>query len=320
MSGRADVSEVVTVDRRRLVPPELVGLVFERGAADEDDFFSRALTHLTGPLMAAGAAIYTSQLLFLLGVPAALAITLLSARSRQKPASKRVLCAPVEIHQFGVNLDGEAIPWPALVAIRYEDVKRSDGDSTILRSQLELELSDRVVRAERGFDTFAASLDLLHPLFAKEAHRSIALGLDRACPTQETSGSLCDDLLRRARSWLESAEGQDAIWEVSGEYRSHERTLRPAFLTQLEVALVGAPDGPDHGAFAAVVAAELGIESLLDAVTELTRSPHPFVAAVAVGAAVRLNVALWRVPKLPDIAPFLDETNVAAIGRWARGG
>jgi hypothetical protein len=123
--------------------------------------------------------------------------------------------------------------------------------------------------------------------------------------------------LRNTREWLASPEGLDETRVVTSEYRTQERKLRPAFLTELEIALASAPVAADRGPFAAIVSAELGLTTLLDQLGMLTTSPHAFLAAVATGAALRLGESPIRVGKVEHVEPYIDAETSRAIAAWA---
>ena len=48
----------------------------------------------------------------------------------------------------------------------------------------------------------------------------------------------------------------------------------------------------------------------------LVQSPHPVVAAVAKGAAQKLGVEPARVGAITEVAPFLHDLDVDALGLW----
>ena len=83
------------------------------------------------------------------------------------------------------------------------------------------------------------------------------------------------------------------------------------WLTQDAAAL-----GGDRRPLAAMFAAELGARALVDVLVGLTISPHPFVAAVARAAALRLGADVRHVGAIQELSDFLAEPELEAILRW----
>jgi len=77
-----------------------------------------------------------------------------------------------------------------------------------------------------------------------------------------------------------------------------------------------APLGADRRPLAAMFAAELGARALVDVLVGITISPHPFVAAVARVAALRLGAELRRVGSLQELSDFVAAAELDAMLCW----
>jgi hypothetical protein len=220
---------------------------------------------------------------------------------------------------WGIDCGHGAVGWPAITSLAYRQVRRAGDDHNPLMSELDVELSDAVWRGECALEPLLDVLVEVFPLFAEEARREVALGFSAGGPSEPARAGLFVELLRNAREWLASPEGAEETQVVSGEYRTQERRLRPTFTTELELALAGAPIAADRGPFAAIVAAELRVTSLLDHLRTLTTSPHPLLAAIAAGAALRLGESPIRVGKPEHVEPYIDAETSRAIMAWAAG-
>lgn len=74
--------------------------------------------------------------------------------------------------------------------------------------------------------------------------------------------------------------------------------------------------GADRRPLAAVLAAELRARPLMDILVNLVTSPHPFVAAVARSAALRLGAELRRVGSLQELSDFVAAAELEAMHSW----
>lgn len=155
--------------------------------------------------------------------------------------------------------------------------------------------------------------------YAKEAGRPIAL--DAAATTTAMSDfepvfpRLLDEVHRSVRA-------PDAIPELGLDARGYrggsQRELGPEGLGVLRRWLTeDAPTlGADRRPLAAVLAAELRARALVDVLVQLVTSPHPFVAAVARSAALRLGAELRRVGSLQELSDFVAATELDAMLSW----
>jgi hypothetical protein len=276
-----------SVDRRRLVPGDLQHVSLEAGNADVDLFAS------------------------------------IAALFGRRAQGKRLVCTPLTVETWGIAdfaAGQQVTPWAKIVGVAHRKIERGSGDSRQAYSQVDVELDDRILRGERAYEVMLELLAEEHPRLAVENRRPIALGLDGAATSERAHAGLFGDLLGRARAWLQSDDGLEATTQVGGDYRVAERKLDPGFLAELEVALVDAPGRSERGPFAAIVAAELRLGALEDALAALTSSPQPFVAAVAIGAALRLGVSPIRVGKVARVEPYIDADASRAITTWGAGG
>jgi hypothetical protein len=157
--------------------------------------------------------------------------------------------------------------------------------------------------------------------YAEEASHRIAMDLDGA---REGEGPVEPDfepLLDSARAYVESAPASSRLsLPPLGYRRSSARAAGSQTVAELRKILVDRTPRPiDPRPFAAVLAAELHAMDLLRDIVKLVQSPHPFVAAVAKAAAHKLGSGhgeAANVGSLEEVAPFLHESDVAAMNRW----
>lgn len=237
----------------------------------------------------------------------------------RKPAKSSIEARALTTGTWGIASDELAVGWAHVDALKYRQVRRGSDEPEVLVSELDVELRDVVWRGQCPLNPSLDVLVAVYPLFATEARREIALGFSPTAPSERTRPGLFDLLLRYAREWLASPEGVEETQVVTSHYRTQERALRPAFLTELELALVAAPIAADRGPFAAIVAAELRVTTMLDHLSMLTASPQSFLAAIATGAALRLGESPIRVGKVEHVEPYIDADTARAIAAWAAG-
>ncbi len=313
MPVRAEAAEQ-WVERRRLVPPELRDLELIAGRPDPT-WLGRLAPHLFVPSLAIAAAVTTANPPIALVAPAYLAYAALT-ETRQR-AGKPLVCLPLRLRPWGVLTEQGPLPWRVILGATHHQVVRGTGDRREPWSELELELADRRVRAELPLTTMLEGLEALVPRFRADNDRLIALGLEpdaaRAAPTER----VLEELLDAARQWLASPEGKAQTHESKRDYRGSEEQLHPELIPQLRRRLLEQPVAAEHAPFAAVVAAELGIEELREDLCALVLSPHPAVAAVAIGAAQKLGAHPSRVGRIHDLEPFLPSQSSQAIERWS---
>jgi hypothetical protein len=267
--------------RRALVPGELRHVALDRGFPDLD-------------IVAAIAALFG-----------------------RRRTGKPIRHVAVTVETWGLAVDGSVIPWRQVASVAHRKLNRGSRETPREFSQLEFELSDRILRAEHDYEL---SLDLLALMFRALRHESECL-----IATSLTGGAeparlgLFDQLLTRTRGWLASDAGRAETTVIEGDYRNAERSADAAFVCRLADFLSEAPHDADRGPVAAIVAAELGLGSLENQLAALVSSAHPFVAAVATGAALRLGVSQIRVGKVDHVEPYIDAETSRAIAAWAGG-
>lgn len=129
-------------------------------------------------------------------------------------------------------------------------------------------------------------------------------------------------LLSRVRGYLTTADGvealslRDAGYRRLSSWRASRETIEVLRERLWETPLTGA----DTRAFAALVAAEVGATELVPELLRLVTTAHPLTAAAAKAAARRLGVEPTKTGTLEEVAPFLDDDDVAALDAWAETG
>jgi hypothetical protein len=269
--------------RRTLVPGELRHITLRRGYPDLDVLLESLFARLIG----------------------------------RKRKGKPWRYAPVTVGPWGIGVHDETIAWWQIPRVLYLTLNRGTTDNPRLFSQLDFELGDSIVRAVGAHDLSLSLLADLHPQIAFESSRRVALTLDGR---SEKTASSFDELLAAVRLWLQSDEGRATTTRIEGDYRNAKRALHPDLEGRLSAALRDAPTGADPGPFAAIVGAELGIEALGNPIAAMASSPHPSVASVAIGAALRVGVSPIRVGRVAQVEPYLSAQESRAITAWAAKG
>jgi hypothetical protein len=165
-----------------------------------------------------------------------------------------------------------------------------------------------------SIDRLLAHLDA----YAEEQSHRIALDLDGERAADGPIEPDCEPLLEAARAYLDSAPASMRLGLPPGGYRraSAHAAGSDAIHALRTILRDKTPHEVDPRAFAAVLAAELHATELAEELVALVQSPHPVLAAVAKVAARRLGMATSRVGALDEVAPFLDERDVATLTEW----
>jgi hypothetical protein len=114
------------------------------------------------------------------------------------------------------------------------------------------------------------------------------------------------------RTWLERVG-----FQVFGYRESNVYNAREAMVSVLARVLLSREERVDDPrGLAVVLAAELMLTDLRDAVVRLGQSPHPLLAALARRAAAALGASPIKVGSVDETAPFLSATDLAALLAW----
>jgi hypothetical protein len=231
--------------------------------------------------------------------------------------------ARMAIVPWGILVDAQESPrilrW---AAVRSIDVVTSRvrrflaGQALSTRVAVETD-HDRFVGEARG----ALALERLVafvPAYAEEQATPLALDLagERAADALEPE---FEALLETARGWLDSAGAATELDLPSAGYRRCAIHAAGTGTASVLRRVLGdrTPKRADPRAFAAVVAAELGVSDTAPELVALTQCPHPVVAAVARQAARKLGVPRSRTGTLDEVAPFLWEGDRSRLEAWA---
>lgn len=155
--------------------------------------------------------------------------------------------------------------------------------------------------------------------YAVEQSKPVALDLDGRLPSDGPTEPEVELLLTSARGYLDTGPASERLSLPPGTYRlANTHAASPETVSELRRVLTCREvDDADPRAFAAVVAAELGVVELVDALLELIQCPHPVVAAVAKQAARKLGAVHGKTGTLDEVAPFLRSTDVETLAAWA---
>jgi hypothetical protein len=224
---------------------------------------------------------------------------------------------------WGVVVHADEMPrvlrWAAIREISVEGVHGMDHATPSTR------WSVVTIRTER--ETFGGrapgaveleSLEANFERYAAEAARPLALDLDGCVPLEDLLEPSFERLLSEARRLMASGELSERLALEPKSYRDAGSAPCPETRRALRAVLESSSDAKaDARALAAVLAAELGAVDLSPAVTGLTLSPNPVVAAVARGAALRLGAGLAKVGALDELSEFVPEGDLSDIRAWA---
>ncbi len=301
----------------------------------------RCVTLQPGPstrdvtLFAAGAGIATfgaglalgggAQLGTLAAAGAVGAVTALLVARGRGPASPggRAEQAPMTIVPWGVLVHSEPTPrvlrWAAVRGVDVAFVHEMDHATPSTRwSVVTIRTAREVLGGRAPGGVSLEGLEAHVSSYASEAARPVALDLDGSSSFDADFDPDAERLFESARRLLSSGDLIDRLSLAPASYReARPRQLTSDAVLALGAILAGPVDTPgDPRPLAAIVAAELGATSLLDAVVAITTSPHPLVAAVARAAAMRLGAPVKRVGSVREIADFLPESSLSAIEAW----
>jgi hypothetical protein len=260
----------------------------------------------------------TTRLAALLALAASTVLAIRAART------KRGQAVTMAVVPWGILVDPDHAPrilrWVAIKRVHVEIFYGRDaGTPTTLYSLVSIETDrEHLTGCAHG----AAPLDrLLAHLerYTREQAHAIALDIDGVRPSEGPYEPECEPLLAAARAWIESAPASMRL-ELAAGYRGPRGAAlaSPRTAEVLRGILRDRTERPvDPRAFAAVIAAELGVREVIEDLVALVQSPHPVVAAVAKAAARRLGAATTKTGALDEVAPFLSERDCEVLSAWA---
>jgi hypothetical protein len=210
--------------------------------------------------------------------------------------------------------------WGAIDSIHVRYVHAMDEATPIVRWSVVTLRARRETLVGRAHGLVALErLEAHLASYAKEAGRAIALDETAAHAAVSDFEPVFPRLLDRVQRWIRTPEtipelGLDARGYrggSQGEVGDRGLGVLRTWLTE-DASEVDA----DRRPLAAVLAAELRAQPLVEPLLSLVTSPHPFVAAVARAAALRLGADVRRVGAIQELSDFVAEPELEAILRW----
>lgn len=270
-------------------------------------------------------AVATGTLLLALAAPVAALIAGGVAAFSAGPLEpwKNLRALPVSIVPWGLLLDSDRVatpvPWKDVRSIRYSLVKhdrREDGDARKMAIVL-FEIGDQRIQASGEEGEWLASVCELYKKLALAAESPPSGDIAGAAPLDAAGLPVSLALIRRATAILDSADGRASLGLASGGYRtSGSRIAGPETREVLLRALRDGQTRFDAGPLACVLAAELGIDSLVGEILNLILSPSPLLSAAARASAVRLGASLMSAGSLAELRHFAHSSDLHELKAW----
>ena len=211
--------------------------------------------------------------------------------------------------------------WGAIHGVRVHYIHGMDGGTPLVHwSVVTIETRDGVLEGRAPGCVTLDRLEAHLPSYSEEGGRPVALDVDGTPSSASDMDPLFPRLLGGVRKLLRAPA---RVPELSLSMPGYRSAARP------EIGVVGRqvlerwlsgidqPSGADRRPLACVLAAELGAHQLLDQVLRLLSSPHPFVAAVARAAALRLGADIRRVGTLEELADFVEPSELSPLEIWS---
>lgn len=234
--------------------------------------------------------------------------------------------AAVDIVPWGIVIDPdgkpEPIPWSGVRSIRYTVVSQEtwQGEGSSKTAVLTFAVGSRRIQAMGEEGEWVLTVCQLHKRLARAAERRPAADIAGTEGLDLGGLSAPLALASRAEAILDSADGRATLGLQSGGYRTAASTVAGEETRgALRAALFDGAAPFDPGPLACLLAARLGVGSLLPDVLQLVLSPSPLVAATARAAAVRLGASLMSAGSLGEVRHFLPAAELADLRAWMGG-
>jgi hypothetical protein len=232
----------------------------------------------------------------------------------------------IAIVPWGILVHSQAEPrvvrWGGIESISVRYVHEMDDATPVLRWSIVTLRTRHGTLVGRSRDTVALErLQAYLSRYAEEAGRPIALDLDAECGASNDFEPVFLRLHSYVRRLLRSPASMPDLGLTGGGYRGGiQRQLSARGLALLNRWICDSePEWADRRPLAFILAAELEAHALLKALVERVTSPHPFVAAVARAAAVRLGADIRHVGSLDELGEFLEARELEPLMRWSQG-
>lgn len=256
------------------------------------------------------------------GAGAIVALALAGRRPRRPPPGSRAVSMAVV--PWGVVVAPETEPrflrWSAIRRVSVDVEHTMQGGTPVVVSSLVTIATERetlVGRAPGAVDLEVLIANLEE--YAEESGRLVASDLDGEEPVEDGDTEPVAAVLVRQATDLAAASTAAAQVVLCADYRN--LGTRAGLVARLAAVISEGDEAPaDPRPLAALLAATLGAVELLPHLLRLSGSPHPFVAAAAKAAALRLGAPPNRAGSVDEVAAFLFEDDARVLGDFARGG
>lgn len=255
----------------------------------------------------------------------------------------RLRKAALQIVPWGV-ITAVAHGWDEITQLVHESIEQAPGTNDRgwpnAKSFIYVDIAAERFQSVCDYHPALADLPMLSRAFAAETERQLAIdmegadqagtnntGADRAGADRAgergvdpRSGDAFARILMGARAIARSELGKDLFDVTTADYRTMSRRLRTEGLERLRTMLLERSERLDRAPLAAVLAAELGAEDLIDDLIPLRNSPCPIAAAICRAAAIRLGASPSRFGSYRELRAFLEESEAQRLEGWASGG
>lgn len=225
---------------------------------------------------------------------------------------------------WGILVEPDAEPrvlrWPAVRKVTVDSAHTMRGGTPAVLASVVVVDTGRELLAGRalgavGLEALQANLDA----YAEEAARPVALDLEGLTPADGATEPVVAELLARADDLCSTGRGALRLGLPPRGYRSIAAAdAGPETVALLRGILANGGEGAaDARPLASMVAVLLRAQSLVPELLRLASSPHPLVAAVAKGAAMRLGAGKNRAGAIAEVSAFLFDEDLDRLERWA---
>lgn len=238
---------------------------------------------------------------------------------------KNLRAVAVSIVPWGIVIDPDKRPepvrWSRVRSVQYTLVARDrrDDDLAPKMAIMTFQVGEQRIQAQAEQGEWVVSVTALHETLAHAADTPPAGDLDGTAPLDTVGLPVPLALVHRAAAILDSADGRAQLGLQAGSYRTTAARI-PGLETRtaLRTALFNGAAPFDPGPLACLLAAQLGVGTLLQDILQLILSPSPLLALTARAAAVRLGASLMTAGSLDEVRHFASPADILELREWMR--